>query len=106
MRLGDIIWKRFDNTAKEYYKQKAHSHNILHGLSGRQKMTAFWFFTLEFLAEQQRPMVNFAFCQMLYSQLSEEAVSFFEYQNQLCSVYRGSNIYNILVSEAPFVLQL
>lgn len=106
IRLGDIVWKRFNNVAKDYYEQKAQCHNIVRGLLGPEKLSAFWIFTLEFMTELKKPTMNFAYAGMLYMHMNQEAIGYFDWQNNLCSIYRGSNICSILANEAPFIFHL
>src|SRR3569832_2077672 len=102
IRLGDIVWKRFNNVAKDYYKQKAQCHNIVRRLLGPEKLSAFWIFTLEFMTELKKPMMNFAYARMLYMHMIQEAIGYFDWQNNLCSIFRGSNIYSILTIVVSF----
>lgn len=102
--IADLFWTRFSQEARLYYKTKAKQYNSLKSLTGRRKMSAFWYFAYDVLEMMKQSFIEPYCIQELYDNLKPEMKNYFLEMNTLTIAHRILKFTIILQNEAAFLL--
>lgn len=103
--VTDLFWKRFDNSVKEYFKRKAKQFNETHGLTGRRKITPFWFFAVLLMKHlQQKDSIDSLFLDALHTSLNQETDEMFHNLDRVTSLKRHVTFVNLMRCETSLRL--
>lgn len=102
--ITDLFWTRFSDAAKSEYKAKASEMNASRNLTGRRKMSGFWYFANEMMHELQQPHMRPLYIEIVYTKLSDESKEMFVNHNIVTCMTRYLMYNTILYAEAEFLL--
>lgn len=101
--IASIMWVKFKTETKGAYKTVAKEYNMWHFLTGRHKMTGFWWFASELLTELCEERISDKFVERMFNGMSSEMKTMFTEMNGMSALNRHHAIYEFLYDESTFM---
>lgn len=102
--ISNVFWSKFRDEAKTLYKDTAKIFNKCYSLTGRRKITGFWWFAGELLQSLRAEHISDKYVQELFEYLNEEYKVMFVEMNNMNAMKRRFMIYEMLSDETAFHL--
>lgn len=94
--IASIMWVKFKTDTKHAYKAVAREYNKWQFLTGRRKVTGFWWFASELLTELREEYVSDNFVEKMFNALSLELQTKFTVMNEMNALNRRNAIFELL----------
>lgn len=101
--VASIMWVKFGSETKEAYKAVAKEYNKWQFLTGRRKMSGFWWFASELLIELREESVSNQFVEKMFKGMTNETKTKFKLMNEMSAANRHQAIYELMYDENVFM---
>lgn len=100
--IASILWSKYNVEMKTKYKAMAKDFNVWQTLTGRRKITGFWWFAGEFLDALRMERICEVYIEELFEGLDEVYKDMFIKMNAMSATKRYEAIFEIFQDETNF----